>query len=132
MSKKGFTLIEILLVISIIGIMLAVSLPVSYSMYQRHQASVKAGEVLMLISSVRMDSFLYSEESFVQSRDGRLLIGDSEVEGFGGVFMQIDSPLKFYKNGTTSGGEIKVYVDNHSFSIDIQAPFGELSLRRES
>ncbi|MBI4691174.1 MAG: type II secretion system protein [Nitrospirae bacterium] len=129
-SRKGsgFTLIEILLVLSIVGIMLSVTLPVSYSMYQRYQSSLKAEDVLVLLSSLRRESFLYGEEKLVHSENGRLFI-NNESKDFKDVFVQIDRPVKFYKNGTTSGGEVKIYVKDYTFLIDIESPFGALILR---
>ncbi len=128
-AKKGFTLIEILLVISIIGLMFSVSLPVSYSMYQRYQSSLKAEEVLILLSTIRRESFLYSEEKYIYSREGRMLINENEERDLRDIFVQIDRPIKFFKNGTTSGGEVKIYINNYSFLIDIRPPFGDLSIR---
>ncbi len=58
-SIKGFTLIELLIVITIIGMMFSVSVPISYSIYQRYQASLKAERVLTLVSSMRMEAFLH-------------------------------------------------------------------------
>lgn len=128
MNKKGFTLIEILLVISIIGIMFSVVLPISYSMYQRYRASLKAEEVLLLISTLRINAFLYNEEKLIRSENGKLLIDDGEPAGYGDIFIQIDRPIKFYRTGTTSGGAIKIYAHDYSFLIDIRAPFGGLTL----
>lgn len=129
MNRKGFTLIELLLVITLIGMLFAVSLPVSYSMYQRYQASLKAEKVLTLVSSLRMESFLYGQERLIQARDGRILVNGSEVDGFGDLFVQIASPIKFYRTGTTSGGEIKIYADNNTFLVIVQAPLGGLTLK---
>jgi hypothetical protein len=109
--------------------MLSVSLPVSYSMYQRYQSSLKAEEVLTLISSVRLESFLYSEERVIASNNGRLMINDKIANVPEDIFIQIDSPVKFFKIGTTSGGAIKIYAHDYTFVIDIESPFGALTLR---
>ena len=128
-SASGFTLIELLIVITIIGMMFSVSLPVTYSMYQRYQASLKAERVLTLVSSMRMDAFLYGRERLIESRDGSLLIDGNDSGGFKDVFIQVDSPIKFYSTGLTSGGEIKIYAGNSIFLIRINAPLGALVMK---
>ncbi len=128
-AKKGFTLIELLIVIALVGILVSVSLPVTYSMYQKYQASLMAEEVLIFLSSLRREAFLYSEEKYICSKEGRLLVNDSEMVQFENMFVQIDKPVKIYKSGATSGGEVKIYVNNYTYIVDIQAPFGNIVLR---
>lgn len=130
-SKKGFTLIELLIVIALVGILVSVSLPVSYSMYQKYQASLRAEEVLIYLSSLRREAFLYSEEKLICSQEGRLWVNDGKMITFEDMFVQIDKPVKMYKSGATSGGEVKLYINNYTFVVDIQAPLGNMVLRRE-
>lgn len=128
--NAGFTLIEILIVISIIGVMFSVSLPVSYSMYRSYKASQEAEKVLLFISAMRMDSFLYGEEKLITSDKGRIVVNDNAPRVFEEMFIQIDTPMKFYRNGTTSGGEVKIYVYENNYVLDVKAPLGELFLRK--
>jgi len=127
--QKGFTLIEILLVVTIIGMMFSVSIPISYSMYQRYQASLKAEKVLTLVYSMRLEAFLYGREKLIESKDGRILIDGADPGGFENIFIQINSPIRFYRSGTTSGGEIKVYADSNTFLIEIHAPLGGMVMK---
>ncbi|MBF0557307.1 MAG: prepilin-type N-terminal cleavage/methylation domain-containing protein [Nitrospirae bacterium] len=128
-GAQGFTLIELLIVITIIGMMFSVSVPISYSMYQRYQASLRAEKVLTLVSSMRMEAFLYSRDKLIEAKDGRMLVDGADSGGLKDVFIQIDQPIRFYKTGTTSGGEIKVYSENNTFLIEIQAPFGVIVMK---
>ena len=57
--KKGFTLIELLITLSIIAIVLAIAIPVSYTTYKGYRESLEAQKVLMLLSSIKRESFLY-------------------------------------------------------------------------
>jgi general secretion pathway protein H len=130
MNKKGFTLIEILIVVSIIGLMLSVSLPISYSMYRSYKASLKAEEVMVFISSLKRESFLYSEAKVLASKDGVMIVNGKE-KTFDDTSIQIDQPIEFYRNGTTSGGTLKIYVGNQAYSLNVQAPLGGLILERK-
>jgi prepilin-type N-terminal cleavage/methylation domain-containing protein len=126
-SSHGFTLIEILIVISIIAAMFAVTLPISYNMYQSHKASLKAEEVLVFIAGLKRESFLYSEAKVLSSKDGIMAVNGQKAE-FGDTYIQIDTPIEFYKNGTTSGGTLKIVVGGQNYSLKVQALFGDLSM----
>jgi prepilin-type N-terminal cleavage/methylation domain-containing protein len=130
MGKKGFTLIEILIVVSILGLMLSVSLPISYDMYKSYKASLKAEEVMVFLSGLRRESFLYSEAKVLSSKDGVISVNGKE-EIFKDTVIRIDQPIEFYKNGTTSGGTLKIFVGNQAYSLNVQAPFGNIILERK-
>lgn len=132
MKGNGFTLIEILVVLVIVSLMLSVSMPVSYSMYQRYQASQKAEAVLVWVSAIRMDSFLYSKESVIDAQGGRLMLDGTEETRARAVTAYMDKPIKFSRNGTTSGGQIKIGVSDSIFFLDVEAPFGGIRLRRSA
>jgi hypothetical protein len=44
----------------------------------------------------------------------------------------MDKPIKFSRNGTTSGGRIKIGVSDSIFFLDVEAPFGGIRLRRSA
>jgi prepilin-type N-terminal cleavage/methylation domain-containing protein len=128
-KEKGFTLIELLLVVSIIGIMFSVSLPISYRMYSSYKASLKAQEVMIFVSGLRRESFLYSEAKVLSSKDGMITV-NGEEKALEETRVQIDSPIEFYRNGTTSGGTVRIYVGDEAYSLDVQSPLGEFILER--
>ena len=131
-KQSGFTLIELLVVVSLIGLLISVSVPVSYNMYLSYQASLKAEEVFVYVSKVRRESFLYGDEVVLSSQEGLIQSDDGQSAKFPDVFVQIDEPIKFYKNGTTSGGIVKIRTAAAAYRLTITAPFGELLLARES
>jgi prepilin-type N-terminal cleavage/methylation domain-containing protein len=128
-SEQGFTLIEILTVVAIMGVMMAVSIPMSFSMYGSYKASIKAQEVMAFISSLRRDSFLYSEGK-VLSTDNDAITVDGKGKDFPGIRLRIDLPIVFYRNGTTSGGIIHIYIGNQAYSLRVKAPLGDMFLTR--
>jgi len=130
-NRQGFTLIEILLVLSIIGLMLSVTLPISYNMYSSYKASLKAEEVLVFVSTLKRESFLYSEAKMLASKEGVMTVNGKE-KAFNDIQIRIDPPVEFYRNGTTSGGIVKINVGDQAYSLNVRAPFGELFLERKS
>ena len=131
-QSSGFTLIEILLVISIVALVMGVSVPASYQMYQSYKNSLKAEEVLAYVSTIRRESFLFGEETVLASTDGRIQQGDGRMTNFTDVFVQIDTPIKFYKNGTTSGGILKIHAGGSVYLLKVSSPFGNLLLERDT
>lgn len=135
-NSEGFTLIELLLVISIAGLIMAVSLPVSYEMYLSHKAALKAEEVLVGLSKIKREAFLYSEESVLYSKEGVLQSDDRQGNitpvVFPGAFIQCDAPVRFYKNGTTSGGVLKIHAGAYIYQLHIQPVYGDLLLEKGS
>lgn len=135
-KTSGFTLIELLLVIAIVGLIMAVSLPVSYEMYLSHKATLKAEEVLVGLSKIKREAFLYSEESVLYSKEGVLQSDDGQGNitpvVFPGTFVQCDVPVSFYKNGTTSGGVLKIYSGAYIYQLQIQPLYGNLLLEKGS
>jgi prepilin-type N-terminal cleavage/methylation domain-containing protein len=128
-NSKGFTLIELLLVVTIVGALMSVTIPVSYSMYERYKASASAEKALLLISKIRLESFLYGQENIIVSDRGKLMVNDKPADMPEDMFFQIDSPIQFFRTGATTGGEVKIRLSDYSFVIDIESPFGALTLR---
>ena len=56
-EKKGFTVVELLIVIILMGMILTVTLPVSYGMYATYNASLRAQEVMAYVSGVTAGRF---------------------------------------------------------------------------
>jgi prepilin-type N-terminal cleavage/methylation domain-containing protein len=128
--SPGFTLIEILLVMAILGLMLSVTLPISYDLYKSYKASLRAEEVMVFVSTLKRESFLYNERKILTSENGVMRV-NGEEKVIPETQIRIDPPIEFYKNGTTSGGILTLVTGNQVYEVQIQAPLGNLSLERK-
>lgn len=129
-DAAGFTLIELLLVIVLIALIFSTALPVSLGMLNRYKAGLKAQEVLLYVSQLRRDAFLYSTKHRLESRNCQLTVDDSAIF-FEDMRIVVPQPIFFYSNGTSSGGWIKLDVKAESYLLKVTAPLGGLSLVAE-
>ncbi|MCX8069433.1 MAG: type II secretion system GspH family protein [Thermodesulfovibrionales bacterium] len=131
MKNRGFTLVELLVVLAIVSIMASVTVSVSYNMYQAYQSAVEAERVVALVSTTRLESFLYNKFNIISSKEGKLTVNSEPVKGYENIFFQVEQPIKYFQTGTTSGGIIKMTVNNYKFALYIKSPFGDLTLSKE-
>ncbi|MDY0187329.1 MAG: type II secretion system protein [Syntrophus sp. (in: bacteria)] len=125
--QRGFTLIEILVVMILLAVLLSAVLPVSYNMVRRYGAAMRAQEVMLYISGLRRDAFLYSEKHLLGSLENTLTVDGASIP-FADVQITVEPPIFFYSNGTTTGGRIDITVDGERYLLHVTAPFGTLSL----
>jgi len=130
-EEKGFTIIELLIVIILIGMVLSVVMPVSYGMYANYNASLRAEEIMTYVSGLRREAFLYSERKILSSQDDDLTVNGNK-KTFNGVKVVISEPIVFFSNGTSSGGVIVLNADDIMQSLIVKAPLGDLFLERNS
>ena len=129
--SQGFTLLELLMVVSLVILLLAITLPVSYSMVQGYQASLQAEEMLLMLSRLKRESFLYGKVQEIRMQEGTFFLNNEALEDWPVTIESSEDPIKFYGNGTSSGGVIHLSINGYRFHIDIKAPSGTLSLQRD-
>jgi len=128
-NKRGFTVVELLIVVILVGMVLSVGLPVSYGMYTTYNASLRAQEVMAYVSELRREAFLYSERKVLSSQDGHIMV-DGGKKIISGIDVHLSEPIVFFRNGTSSGGIIVLSMGDVVQRLVVKAPLGDLSLER--
>lgn len=128
--QNGFTLLELVTVTVLVALMLSVALPVSYDMFSRYKAALRAQEVMLYVSGLHQESFLYSEEHLLDSRNSTLMVNGKDIS-FDGVLISVEEPIFFYRNGATSNGVIRIVSGSERYLLNVTAPFGALKLEPE-
>ena len=129
--ENGFTIIELLMVIVIMGFLFSTVLPISYNLYCSYKTSLSANEAMLFISGVRREAFVYSERKVVASQDSDLLV-DGEKKAIKGVRVHIPNPIVFYPNGSSSGGVISLLIGEDNYKLEVRSPLGDLSLMKSA
>ncbi|MEN2985835.1 MAG: type II secretion system protein [Thermodesulfovibrionaceae bacterium] len=122
--KKGFTLIEILIVLAILSLVFSVVVPFSYSLYTYYTETHEIEKVALTLSSLRREAFLYNRENIVYEKNGILYLNDNPLSM--NFKFKMDKPIIFFKNGTSSGGIISVFTGKNLYKIEVNSPFGEI------
>lgn len=128
-KEAGFTLLEVLVALSVAVFAISIAVPVSYDLYMSYKNSLKVQEVALFISALKRESFLYGKETQIDSSNGYLLV-DGEKKSFPGIYLVTEQPIRITKNGTTSGGEILMKMEKETYVLKISPPFSDLVLTR--
>jgi len=120
---------ELLIVMVILGFLFSIVVPASQDFYLRYKNSLEAEKVLLFLSEKRREAFLYGEEIEIFAENGTLFTSRNETLRLKEGFITVEKPFKFYPQGTTNGGLVKIYFKRASFEVEVKAPFSELYFR---
>lgn len=127
--KRGFTIIELLIVITLISLMLSYVAPVSYSIVKKYWAQEKALKFTRFLYDIRLKSFLYREPYEITTENGYLVINGKKYESLYDCLAFTDGKIFFYENGTSSEGVINLVCDGIKFSVKVEKPYGKVMLQ---
>lgn len=108
MKSKGFTLIELMIVVAIIGVLAAISIPL-YTSYTNRAKRVEAEEQLMTVSTSEEDYFNNYRKYIKESSDTNVLSKYYGAE-LGGAGTNKNYTIEVTTSDSDSKYEAKAYV----------------------
>jgi len=111
MSKKGFTLIEVLMVFVLIGLGISIVIPNIGKAYDKIKFRRETKKVHELVQKIKFHAFYYQKNISISEEENRLLIEglDISTEEIPELQYKIEDEIHFSPNGISSGGEILIY-----------------------
>ena len=116
----GFTLVEIVAAITVIGLVLALAVPQSVKAYQSIQYRASVREVITLLNSARYAAVAagIAQDVVISADDNRVVFAGEEVRFDDDVQLAVHSAkevnrdglgvIRFYHDGGASGGGIDI------------------------
>ncbi len=143
--ESGFTLLEIMVAITIAAIVLGVSAPAMQRLYKSSQYHGAVNDVVTLLSSARYQAIRSgaNEDVFINpltreitlGKKVKALPGNLQMEVLGSRELNRDGAgvIRFYPDGGSSGGYVNLTQDN-GMAVQVQVDWllGRVSLCKEN
>jgi len=133
MKKKGFTRVEVILVVFLVLLIFSIIYPFSINMLNRQKEKKKILEVIVSISDLRRRSFSDFKIGIISARDNCLIftLGGKTLKKicFKGN-IRLPGEIVFNKNGVSKGREIVFQNPGSVYKVKIEKLTGKVSLIR--
>ncbi len=119
-DTRGFTLIEVVAAVTVVGLVLALAVPQSIRFYESVRFNASVREVITLLNSARYAAVAngVAQDVLISPRKGLVVFADKQVKFGKGVKLAAHSAkevnrnglgvIRFYHDGGASGGGIDI------------------------
>jgi prepilin-type N-terminal cleavage/methylation domain-containing protein len=119
-SRSGFTLIEILIVLGIVGALVAIAMPNIVRFYDNYQEDSKRLEIERQLARLPYKAYISSQELIFDPTDDQSI--NKLVKLPEGWQIRSEAPIKYRLDGFCHGGEIEVVSDLKIFTYALNSP----------
>ncbi len=121
MQVRGFTLLELLLVLLILGLMTALSLPRLLTLSERLQVAHQKDDVLSQINRLGFQAYRAGRSFTLTQYPSPALNSFLNLPADWSLTTQ--APIQYRANGICEGGTIFLHYQQYNFPFQLQAPF---------
>ena len=120
---KGYTLLELLIVLALIGLMTGVALPRMATLYERFKWAGERDEALRSIAGL-------GYQAYRQAKAFELVDFSSAAEKQKNIPLQlpadwsltVEKPIQYRSNGICDGGKLTLHYEERSLDLIMQPP----------
>lgn len=118
----GFTLLELLLVMALLGLLTALAMPRLMSTYHSLEAAYSRDEALSQLSGLGYQAFL-ARQGFELSAYPASPALPVPLELPAGWTIRAEPPIRFQANGACNGGQVELAYQERRFQVRLDPPF---------
>lgn len=130
-GSKGYTLLEILMVISLIGLMAGLAMPRLTTIYNSVQWANERDDVLRRISELGFSAFregrAFELKHYPGSEDSEKL----PLELPAGWTIEANSAIRYKANGVCLGGRMRLNYGERSLMVHLYPPHGRAVMMKD-
>ncbi|OUD13183.1 pilus assembly FimT family protein [Thioflexithrix psekupsensis] len=131
-KRKGFTLLELLIVLFILGLIAGLALPRLTQVYQTLQVSYQRDDVVAQINRLGFHAFSHSLSFVLSHETTELGLTKAPIEWAEGWSMVTEKPIIYRANGVCEGGRLWLRHATGQWAIQLTPPFCQVQFVNES
>lgn len=119
-TSRGFTLIEILVVLAVMGLLASIAVPAMQRMAERYEISTQRSQLLAEINGMSYRAYANGKRVVVSDQDSK---GSQALITPPGWRIQTDKPIIYNFNGLCDGGKLVLIApDNREETLRLEPP----------